>query len=91
MNLGIEDAAWLAWLIETNDVERYTEARLPAAKRVIRFTRAQTNQLLQSGPMIRTLRRIFAPVMLAVPVIEQFALRRIAGLDTPQPPWLDKD
>lgn len=91
MNLGIEDAAWLAWLIETDAVESYTETRLPAAKRVIRFTRAQTNQLLQSGPFIRTLRRIFAPLMLSVPVVEQMALRRVAGLDTPSPPWLAND
>ncbi|MGI9424770.1 MAG: hypothetical protein ACR2PA_16360, partial [Hyphomicrobiaceae bacterium] len=62
-----------------------------AAKRVIRFTRSQTDQLLQSGPVIRSLRRLLGPVMLSVPFIEQWALRRLAGLDTPQPPWLVND
>ena len=40
MNLGIEDAAWLAWLIETGETDQYTSSRLPAAKRVIKFTTA---------------------------------------------------
>ena len=88
MNLGIEDAAWLAWLIETGETDRYTSYRLPAAKRVIRFTRQQTNQLFQSGPFVGLLRRTLAPTMLAIPFIEQLALRRLTGLDTPPPPWL---
>ncbi|MGI9409209.1 MAG: FAD-dependent oxidoreductase [Hyphomicrobiaceae bacterium] len=91
MNLGIEDAAWLAWLIETGETDRYTSYRLPAAKRVINFTRQQTNQLFQSGPFVGLLRRTLAPAMLAIPFIEQMALRRLTGLDTPPPPWLAGD
>ncbi len=88
MNLGIEDAAWLAWLIETGETDQYTSSRLPAAKRVIKFTRQQTDQLFQSGLFVGLLRRTLAPMMLAVPFIEQMALRRLTGLDTPPPPWL---
>lgn len=90
MNLGIEDAAWLAWLIEKDEARRYSEERLPIAKRVIRFTRAQTDQLFQRGPIIGFSRRVLAPAMLALPFVEQIALRRLTGLDTPSPPWLEK-
>lgn len=90
MNLGIEDAAWLAWLIETGETERYTPARLPAAKRVIAFTRAQTDQLFQSGPFVHFIRRAVAPTLLSLSFVEQLALRRLAGLDTPTPPWLSQ-
>ena len=89
MNLGIEDAAWLAWLIETGETERYNELRLPAAKRVINFTRTQTDQLFQGGHLSGFARRNLAPLMLAIPFVEQFALRRLTGLDTPAPPWLE--
>ena len=89
MNLGIEDAAWLAWLIETGETDRYSEVRLPAAKRVINFTRTQTDQLFQGGMLSGFARRNLAPLMLAIPFIEQAALRRLTGLDTPTPPWLE--
>ncbi|MEM6496754.1 MAG: FAD-dependent monooxygenase [Pseudomonadota bacterium] len=90
MNLGIEDAAWLAWMIETGSAERYSEERLPVAKRVIKFTRTQTDQLFQRGPFIGLSRRILAPAMLSLPFVEQMALRRLTGLDSPKPPWLEK-
>ncbi|MEM7749655.1 MAG: FAD-dependent monooxygenase, partial [Pseudomonadota bacterium] len=90
MNLGIEDAAWLAWMIEKGGTERYSEDRLPVAKRVIQFTRTQTDQLFQRGPFIGLSRRILAPAMLALPFVEQMALRRLTGLDSPRPPWLEK-
>ncbi len=90
MNLGIEDAAWLAWLIEKNETHRYSPERLPIAKRIIRFTRTQTDQLFQRGPLIGLSRRVLAPAMLSIPFIEQVALRRLTGLDTPAPPWLEK-
>lgn len=89
MNLGIEDAAWLAWLIETGNTADYTSMRLPVAKRVINLTRAQTNQLFQGGMLSGFAQRNLAPLMLAVPFIEQAALRRLTGLDTPTPPWLE--
>ena len=90
MNLGIEDAAWLAWLIANGEAHRYSEERLPVAKRVIRFTRTQTDQLFQRGPFIGFSRRVLAPAMMALPFVEQMALRRLTGLDSPAPPWLEK-
>ena len=90
MNLGIEDAAWLAWLISTGEAHKYSEERLPVAMRVIRFTKTQTDQLFQRGPIIGLSRRVLAPAMLALPFVEQMALRRLTGLDAPAPPWLEK-
>lgn len=89
MNLGIEDAAWLAWLIETGETDRYSELRLPAAQRVISFTRTQTDQLFRGGHISGFARRHLGPIMLAIPFVEQLALRRLTGLDTPAPPWLE--
>ena len=88
MNLGIEDAAWLAWLIETGQTERYTSDRLPVAHEVIRFTKMQTKQLLARGPAANFVRRHVAPMMLKVPAIQRAAVRRLTGRDTPYPPWL---
>lgn len=89
MNLGIEDAAWLAWLISTGmAAERYSSERLPVARQVIGFTRQQTDQLFQGGSIQSFMRRYLGAPMMALPFVEQAALRRLTGLDTPDPPWL---
>lgn len=89
MNLGIEDAAWLAWLIERGETERYTADRLPIARKVLAFTRQQTDQLMKRDPLSNFLRRHVAPAMLAIDPIARLGLRRLTGLDTPHPPWLE--
>jgi len=92
MNLGFEDAAWLAWLIAKGKAEeRYAKERLPVARRVIDFTRRQTYQLFESsGRVQKFTRRYLASPLFSVPLVEQTALRSLAGLDTPDPPWLKR-
>ncbi len=90
MNLGIEDAAWLAWMISTGKAaDGYSDARLPVARSVISFTRQQTDQLFRTGPIQSFMRRVLGAPLLVVPFVEQAALRRLTGLDSPNPPWLD--
>ena len=90
MNLTIEDADWLAWLISTGEAQKDSQERLRVVKRIIRFTKTQTDQLFQRGPLIGLSRRVLAPAMLALPFVEQMALRRLTGLDVPAAPWLEK-
>jgi len=89
MNLGIEDAAWFAWLLEDGNLEAFTEHRLPAAQRVIGATRNMTRQLLLSGLPATILRRFLAPALLSIPAVERRALAGVAGLDTAPAPWLE--
>ncbi|MBZ8135211.1 FAD-dependent monooxygenase [Afifella sp. IM 167] len=89
MNLGIEDAAWLAFLIAEGQSEAFTRHRLPVAQRVVGLTRDMTRQILLGGLPATLLRRFLAPALMSVPAIERNALKSIAGLDTPSPPWLD--
>ncbi len=92
MNLGIEDAAWLAFLMSTGEAQsRYSSTRLPAAQKLIKFARRQTDQLLRGGQLHNLLRRYFGPMALSLPLVEQAALRRLAGVDIAAPPWLDSD
>ncbi len=91
MNLGIEDAGWLAWLIARGEAaECYESERLPVARRITNFTRRQTYQFFKrSGPVQHFIRRYLASPLLALPSIEQKAIRSLAGLNTTDPPWLD--
>lgn len=88
MNLGIEDAATLAWLLETGHETEYTAMRRPIGRAVLRFTEQQTRQATASGLLARFLRRAVAPMLLGVPAVRRLAVRRLTGLDTPPPPWL---
>ena len=88
MNLGIEDAATLAWLIEQGKTDDYTAMRHPIGAQVLKFTQTQTKQLTQRGALQRFLQNTVAPLMLKVPAIQRLAVSRIAGLETPHPPWL---
>ena len=88
MNLGIEDAATLAWLIEQGRTGEYTAMRHPVGEQVLKFTQAQTEQLTQRGALQRFLQNTVAPLLLKLPAIQRLAVSRIAGLETPPPPWL---
>jgi len=89
MNTGIEDAAWLAWLIEKGETGRYSADRMPVARKVLAFTHQQTNQILARGPVSNFVRRHVAPLLVAIDPVARLGLRRLTGLDTPRPPWLD--
>ena len=88
MNLGIEDAATLAWLIEQGRTDEYTALRHPVGAKVLKFTETQTRQITSETAMQRFLRNRVAPLMLRIPAIQRLAVSRIVGLDTPHPPWL---
>ncbi len=88
MNLGIEDAASLAWLIEQNRTGEYTALRHEIGAQVLKFTQAQTRQITQRGALQSFLQNTIAPLMLKIPAVQRFAVTRLVGLETPHPPWL---
>lgn len=88
MNLGIEDAATLAWLIKEGRMSEYTSMRHPVGKAVLRLTKQQTRQLTSSNPVTRFVTKRFGPLFLKIAAIRRIAITRITGLDTPFPPWL---
>lgn len=89
MNLGIEDAAWLAYLIAEGREADYSDLRGRAARRVLKQTHRMTDFIFQRNMVRPLVARLAGTWLLAIPMIEQLALRRLAGLDTPTPPWLD--
>jgi 2-polyprenyl-6-methoxyphenol hydroxylase-like FAD-dependent oxidoreductase len=88
MNLGIEDAATLAWLIEAGRAQEYTRLRWPIGRRVLRFTHQQTRQVTSRSPLLPLARRHVAPPLLRAPIMQRLALGELTGLRTPRPPWL---
>ncbi len=88
MNLGIEDAATLAWLIESGDTRSYSGMRKPVGQAVLRFTDAQTRRLTSGNSFLRFLRRSVAPLLLKSNAMQRFAFRQLSGANTPRPPWL---
>ena len=89
MNLGIEDACWLAWLMSQGRTEEYTPSRWPAGRMVLEFSEQQTRQIVATGLWADVLRRYVGPLLVRMPPIRRRLLSRIAGLDTPRVPWLD--
>ena len=88
MNLGIEDAATLAWLIESGATDCYTSMRLPIGRKVLKFTDAQTRHITSKNRFTVMLRRNIAPLALKSRAIQRMAFRRLSGADTPRPQWL---
>jgi 2-polyprenyl-6-methoxyphenol hydroxylase-like FAD-dependent oxidoreductase len=88
MNLGIEDAATLAWLIENNQTARYTSMRKPIGQAVLRFTDQQTRQITSGNPLLRFARRYVAPILMKSKMLQRFVFGHLSGANTPRPPWL---
>jgi len=88
MNLGIEDAAWLAWLIERGDTVRYTELRHPIAKQVLVQVDRVTRLVSSDGAAATFLRRKVLPFIARRNFIQRNVFKTITGLSTPAPPWL---
>ena len=88
MNLGIEDAATLAWLLEHGRQAEYTAMRIPIAKKILRQTRNQTRQM-HSDSRLSSLAKKYGPKALSLTPIRQMLLNSMLGLDTPAPPWLE--
>ncbi|APH72756.1 FAD-dependent oxidoreductase [Aquibium oceanicum] len=88
MNLGIEDACWLAWLIDEGRTGEYTRLRLTAVETVLADTRRMTRLILMRNPILCALRNLAVPLLAAIPRVRQEGLNGVLGLDTPAPPWL---
>lgn len=88
MNLGIEDAAWLAYLLSEGRADEYTQLRHGPGAQVLKMTSAPTNLLASRSVWARFLRTLVLPLVFDRPLVQRFLLPRMAGLDTPAPPWL---
>lgn len=88
MNLGIEDAGWLAWLFDQGATDRYQQLRLPVIEGVLGLTSRITALASPRSGWIRAARDLFVPILAGFPPARRFMLKRIAGLESPDPPWL---
>ncbi|NTJ67194.1 FAD-dependent monooxygenase [Agrobacterium rhizogenes] len=89
MNLGIEDACWLAWLIAEGREQEYSALRIPAVKQVLKQTYGLTRLVTMQSPLAVAARNFLAPLLLHFGPMRRKLLRSVAGYDTPKPPWID--
>ncbi|MEO0999118.1 MAG: FAD-dependent monooxygenase [Pseudomonadota bacterium] len=88
MNLGIEDAAWLAWLIAEGREAEFDRLRRPVARKVLTDTAQQTWPLRAQGGLA-DFARAQGPKLLRLRAVRRAVLTRVLALDTPPPPWLN--
>lgn len=88
MNLGIEDACWLAWCLENGKLERYSPVRSIAASKVLSQTRRQTRLITGKVPFASLIIRLLLPAMIALAPIRKNAIKALSGNDTTPPSWL---
>ncbi|HET7411690.1 MAG TPA: FAD-dependent monooxygenase [Pararhizobium sp.] len=88
MNLGIEDACWLAFLISEGREADYSGLRTATARTVLSKTQQMTRMILLANPLAIAARNALMPLALNMPAIRRKAILSVAGLDTPAPPWL---
>ena len=88
MNMGIEDAAWLAWLIHEGDTVGYTAARRPVAQQVIETVDPATRFMASDRAGSKFLRRHLVPLLGALPFMQKRFLQIPSAQNTPFPPWL---
>ncbi|WP_349434870.1 NAD(P)/FAD-dependent oxidoreductase [Pararhizobium sp. A13] len=88
MNLGIEDACWLAWLISEGREQDYSNLRMPVVKTVLKDTRRNTTFITLKNPLLTDLRALLMPLLNHMPGFTAAALRKVSGQDTPPPPWI---
>ncbi|HEX8044661.1 FAD-dependent oxidoreductase [Rhizobium sp.] len=89
MNLGIEDACWLAWLIAEGREEEYSALRIPAVKQVLKQTYDLTRLITMENGFAIAMRNLLAPRLLGFGPFRRRLLHGVAGYDTPKPPWID--
>lgn len=89
MNLGIEDACWLAWLISEGREQEYAVLRMPAVTTVLKQTHQLTSLITMKQPMAIAIRNLAVPVLLRIPAFRQKLLHGVSGYDTQSPPWID--
>ena len=88
MNLGIEDACWLAWLIEQGRAAEYTSLRHPVGSYVLRFTHRFTSFARTRGMVQDIAFGVALPVVARWPAAQRRIFSMLTAQDTPAPPWL---
>ncbi|RDJ11143.1 FAD-dependent oxidoreductase [Rhizobium grahamii] len=88
MNLGIEDACWLAWLISEGRERDYAALRMPAVQTVLKQTHQLTSLIAMKNPMAIAVRNLAVPFLLRIPAFRQKLLHGVSGYDTQSPPWI---
>ncbi len=88
MNLGIEDACWLAWLMDEGRETEYTTLRHPMGTDVLKFTHAFTRFAKARGLWQDLALQMGLPILAKLPFAQRRLFRRLSAQDTPPPPWL---
>jgi 2-polyprenyl-6-methoxyphenol hydroxylase-like FAD-dependent oxidoreductase len=88
MNLGIEDAGWLAWLIAEGTTDRYTAERRPVGRRVLRTVDSATRLLASDLSLPKLIRRHVVPLAIGIEPLRKRMIERMSGMSAPAPPWL---
>ena len=88
MNLGIEDACWLAWLMDQGRENEYTQLRHPIGKQVLKLTHAFTRFAKTRGLVQNLIVFVGLPILAQLPFMQRRLLRNLTAQNTPPPPWL---
>jgi 2-polyprenyl-6-methoxyphenol hydroxylase-like FAD-dependent oxidoreductase len=88
MNLGMEDACWLAWLIEQGREAEYTILRHPIGADVLKFTHTFTSFAKSRGTLQDLFFQFGLPILTKIPKIQRRVFNMLTALNTPAPPWL---
>lgn len=88
MNLGMEDASWLAWLIEQGREAEYTTLRHPVGADVLKLTHTFTSFAKSRGALQDLFFHVGLPIVSKLPAIQRRAFNMLTALNTPAAPWL---
>ncbi|UIJ73072.1 NAD(P)/FAD-dependent oxidoreductase [Aurantimonas sp. HBX-1] len=91
MNLGIWDAATLAFLLAEGRETEYETKRLPVVDEVLKVTRQMTDMVSRPGGPMLWLLPFAMPLVTRVPTVARRIAERALALDLPQPEWLAAD
>ncbi len=88
MNLGIEDACWLAWLIEQGREGEFTSLRHQIGADVLSVTHRFTAFAKARGPLQDIVIKLALPVLSHSVFLQKRMFQNLTALNTPAPPWL---
>ncbi|MEN3792074.1 NAD(P)/FAD-dependent oxidoreductase [Fulvimarina sp. MAC3] len=88
MNLGIWDAAWLAFLLSEGRASEYEMRRMPSVRKVLEQTRTMTDMISAPPAWMGAGLRFGLPVALRLRIVRKRIATRLLALDLPQPEWL---
>ncbi|MEE2949891.1 MAG: NAD(P)/FAD-dependent oxidoreductase [Pseudomonadota bacterium] len=89
MNLGMWDAAWLAFLLSEGRASEYEMRRLPTVRAIMDQTRAMTDFVSSPPGWAGALLHYGLPLALHLPPVRRRFAARFLALDLPKPEWLD--